>query len=217
MLCLDATSSCCEPQAVRALPLRFEPPRALLLDEPSSLAAFLQLEPSFSSAEAATSSGIPDFDGGGGADHPPGGDAFSFAGTTGTAARPLAFRLRSRQNRPLHRPGPWFQQSIVRGHRPHRMDDSGLSVPGGGSLQGVRHLHEDLRGRFAFAECPDVSAGLCRHLPDRSYQFWRSSREMVGMGLGILPLCYLFPCRAYLGNMARDSTTVPDLSDHPES
>src|SRR5208283_4896300 len=83
---------------------------------------------------------------------------FPAAGTTRTAARPLAFRIRSRQNRPLYRSGPRLRQSLVRRHRPHRLDDPGLSLSGGWCLQAIRHLHEALRNRPAFAECLDVGA-----------------------------------------------------------
>src|ERR1019366_492725 len=183
----------------------------------SALAALLQPERISRNVETGTLPIIPAFHGPGGAGDPSGGHGFPAARATRAAARPLAFRIRSRQNRPLHRSGPRLQQSFVRGYRPDRLDDAGLSLSGGRRLQAVRHLHEDLGRRAAFAECLAVGAGLHSPVPHRPHQFWRSRRQMVRLRVCFLPLRYLFSRRTHLGNLVGDSAPLPDFSDHAES
>src|SRR5208282_4939561 len=113
------------------------PPGLIIKRKPRNVALITLLQPERGPRNVDTSFEptafpiIPDFHGPGGAGDPPGRHGFPAAGTTRTAARPLAFRIRSRQNRPLYRSGPRLRQSLVRRHRPHRLDDPGLSLSGG--------------------------------------------------------------------------------------
>ncbi len=181
-----------------------------------SLAALLQPERISRNVEAETLPIIPAFHGPGGVGDPSGGHGFPAAGATRTAARPLAFRIRSRPNRPLHRSGARLQQSLVRGDRPDRLDDAGLSLSGRRCLQTVRHLHEGLRRRAARAECLAVSAGLGSRLYNRPRQFRGPRRQMVGLGVGILSLRHLFSRRTHLGDVVGDSAFLLDFSDHAD-
>src|SRR5216684_4057887 len=73
-----------------------------------ALAALLHPESIRRNIERNTLPIIPDFHGPGSVCDSTGGYGFFAARTTRTATRPLAFRIRNRQNRPVHRAGPRF-------------------------------------------------------------------------------------------------------------
>src|SRR5229473_5966151 len=71
-----------------------------------ALAALLHPESIRRNIETDTLPIIPDFHGSGSACDSTGGYGFSAARATRTAAGSLAFRIRNRKNRPVHRAGP---------------------------------------------------------------------------------------------------------------
>src|SRR5271169_79098 len=195
--CKGARSSSRSPAASEPFSL-FEPLRAFAIRalmnkiqkklRPFALAAFLQPERIPRNAETDTLTNVPDFYGSGGARASTGRHGFPASRATRSAARPLAFRLRNRQNRPLHRRGPRLQQSVVRGHRPHRLDDSGLSLFRRRCLPIVWDLHEGLGACAALSARIDLRLELRANLLLCAQTFWPPGGIVVGLGVGILPL-----------------------------